>query len=206
MLQNAISGATKLANNIWRTATSPIEIDRLGRAAGREPGPSIIYVPVVTEVSEGTILFPSIDATVVNRGTLDDTIIIACNSSGGDKATPKNVRAADRDFIAEAEAAGPDVGEFAKKMLQTLRELDPEGQLVAFPGRRFINKPDNFIVLVPQPRVRELKIVVRGNPREFENAPSDLKADQNGYSTFKIRSATDLAHAVKLLRQVRRKR
>ena len=206
MLQTAISNATKLGDGTWRAPVSPADVDRLGRPLGREPGPSILYVSAVTEVPDRTIIFPLSDAAVLNRGTLADALIVARVPNHHTGSIHYGEENGDESFVEEAAAAGEAVGEFAECMLEAIREVDPNGRLFAFPGRRFINKPDNFITLVPQPRVQELKVIVRGQPGDFRDAPEDLKSDQNGYSTFKIKSSTDLAPAIALLKQIRRKR
>lgn len=206
MLQTAISNATKLCEGAWRAPLTPADVDRLGRSVGREPGPSVVFASDVSEApDQSTIMFPLDAAAVVNRGTLDDALIVVRGQADAQDDTGTEFEAGDKAFLDEAAASGEDVSEFAKRMLEAVRKLDPDGRMVAFPHRRFINKPDNFVVLVPQPRVRELKVIVRGSPYEFHDAPADLKRDQHGYSTFKIKNATDLARGIALLQQVRRK-
>jgi hypothetical protein len=204
MLKTAIANVSKIAEGAWESELSPDEVEALGRSFAQEPGPSVLLADEVEESDKNTILFPPNAVRVLNRGTAKRAFVLARPNSDASLSLPRGC-AGDDAFLKEAAQAGREVEEFARRMLREVRRLDPTGELVSFPGRRFINKPDNFVVLVPQPRIQELKIVVRGGPREFRDAPDDLKSDQNGYSTFKIRNATDLARGISLLKQVRRK-
>ena len=204
MLKTAIANVSKIAEGAWESELSPAEVEALGRSFAQEPGPSVLLADNIEEPDETTILFAPSAVRVLNRGTASRAFVLARPSNDA-SARPPGESVGDEEFLKEAAEAGAEVEAFARRMLREVRSLDPAGELVSFPGRRFINKPDNFVVLVPQPRIRELKIVVRGGPHEFRDAPGDLKPDQNGYSTFKIRNATDLAHGISLVRQVRRK-
>ena len=206
MLQTAIANVVKIGNGTWAAKLTPSEVSALGRPVAQEDGPSVIFLGAVTESADGlTVIFPANGAKVLNRGTSNEALIVSRTPAAPVRGTQPARVSGDAVFLREAAACGSEVEEFARRMLQAVRKINPEGDLVSFPGRRFINKPDNFITLVPQPRVRELKIIVRGSPAEFVDGPNDLKKDQNGYSTFKIRNASGLKGALQLIEQVRRK-
>ena len=206
MLQTAIANVVKIGDEIWSAELTPSEVSALGHPAAQEDGPSVIFLGPVTKSANGlTLIFPANGAKVLNRGNSNEILIVSRTPVAPNSGDQQAKVSGDAAFMAEAAKCSSDVEEFAQRMLKAVRKIDPKGDLVSYPGRRFINKPDNFITLVPQPRVRQLKIIVRGSPVEFVNGPEDLKKDQNGYSTFKIRNVSGLKVALHFIEQVRRK-
>ena len=209
MLNMVISGVNPLAEGLWATELTPDAILSLGRPQCEEAGPNVLFVPVSRfDEAGGTLEFAHGAARIVNLGTVAQTII-ATNCLGDKRAESKElhsaVKSGDRALIREGELVGDPVAEIVAGLLRAVRQLDPHGEFVRHGTRRFINYPDNFVTIIPQPRIRDVRVVVRGSPVEFATSPSTLRKDQNGYSTFKVGNAKDLGHAISLLSKVRRK-
>jgi hypothetical protein len=209
MLNTVIGRVTSLKDGLWVTALPSESVVSLGRPQSEEAGPSILFLPH-SRFDEGarTLEFAQGSARVINLGTLEETIVITVDRAEKRAKAPKPiaVRSGDRALIRESESAGEQVAELAAGLLDAVRTLDPDGEFVRFGTRKFINQPDNFVTIIPQPRVRDVRLVVRGSAREFAGSPLGIKKDQNGYSTFKVANAKDLGHAISLLSRVRRKR
>lgn len=210
MLRSSIEGARSLDDGVWITSLSPDIAMSLGRPQAEEAGPTVLFVPEprFNEVA-GTLDFPHGAARLVNLGTSDQTLIVRTqgqNEGNKPARTEDALKSGDRAFLREAGTCGGAVSDLAPELLRAIRKLDPEGELVRFGTRRFINQADNFVTLIPQPRVRDIRLVVRGSPSEFGTIGMTVKKDQNGYSTFKVATAKDLSRAISLLSLVRRKR
>jgi len=81
------------------------------------------------------------------------------------------------------------------------------GELVFYPtSGRYVDTPDNFWTVKPQPRDVSFRITVRGNPDSFSGSSSlQIVSDQTGYSSFKINDLSQLTLFSQVLDQVRRK-
>lgn len=209
MLNTVVGKVTLLKDGVWLTALPSEAVITLGRPQSEEAGPSILFLPHsrFDEAAE-TLEFVHGSARVVNLGTLDETIVVTVDRAEKRAKAPRPIAAksGDRALLRESEAAGEPVASLVASLLEAVRMLDPDGEFVRFGTRRFINQADNFVTIIPQPRARDVRIVVRGSPSEFVGTSLAAKKDQNGYSTFKVATAKDLGHAISLLSKVRRKR
>ncbi len=73
-------------------------------------------------------------------------------------------------------------------------------------SRRYVESPDNFWTVKPQPRDKSLRITVRGTPSYFPKSRSiPLVLDMNGYSSFKVNSLKQIDEAISTLMQAKKK-
>ena len=74
--------------------------------------------------------------------------------------------------------------------------LDPLNSL-EWDGSRHVARPNNFVTfVVHHKRANNLTVTLRGKPSEFEQQSGlEIKADQNGYSLFKLERPDQLAAA-----------
>ena len=70
-------------------------------------------------------------------------------------------------------------------------------------GSRHVTRPNNFATfVVHHKRANNLTVTLRGKPSEFEHQPElDVRADQNGYSIFKLERSDQLAAATLYVRR-----
>jgi hypothetical protein len=92
----------------------------------------------------------------------------------------------------------------AEELLSRVRQQFP-GELEHL-GRRYVESPDRFWTVAYQPRVKDLKLTVRGVPEHFVVPDGiELKEDRPGYSTFKISRLDQIPGALSILGQARKK-
>jgi hypothetical protein len=108
----------------------------------------------------------------------------------------------DAEFLG---ALPPQLRDLGEQLLSEVRRRWP-GNLHASPSKRFVEGPDNYWTVKIQPVDGSLRITVRGEPERLSADPRlGLKADQNSYSTFKIRSVDEIPLVLEVLRNARRK-
>ena len=82
------------------------------------------------------------------------------------------------------------------------QSLEPSSSL-QWDGARYVMRPKNFVTFkVHHKRANNLTVTLRGTPKEFEQQPGlQLKADQNGYSIFRLEKNQQLAAAALYVRR-----
>jgi very-short-patch-repair endonuclease len=110
----------------------------------------------------------------------------------------------DRAFL---RSLPPELKDFGAELLQRVRSLFP-GDLVFHPtSGKYVESPDNFWTIRPQPRAHSFRITVRGEPELFSSIGGSLRVqrDWGSYSCFTVERPSQIEDLIRVLKQVRRK-
>jgi hypothetical protein len=97
-----------------------------------------------------------------------------------------------------------DARKAALRILAEVRKLYP-GDLKRGQRSNFKNTPDNFWYVIVQPRAQSLSITVRGAVDRFRSERLELKQDRPGYTRFTLHHPSDVAEAMNIIQQSKRK-
>lgn len=115
-------------------------------------------------------------------------------------------RTGDHWFLDLLTSLEPPLQQIGLLILAKVRAAYPSGALQYHPdSKRFVESPDNFWTIQYQPKVRDFRITIRGEPDEFQPGSLELKHDRSSYSSFKVSRFEDADEAVRLILSARRK-
>lgn len=213
MINVSINEVSQLDEGIWRAHLSPKDAAEFGVSTSNAGTTSVVLVDSPTyDVSTKRLSFPLGAARLLNLGSHDVTVLIAADRS---EASPMVTRShtptvrlgfGDREFLKECEKLGMSgpICQAAREIVEAVRSSNL-GDLERNDVRKFVNRPDNFWAVVPQPRANALHITVRGGPASFGSSEVDVKPDMNGYSAFKVRKPSEVTEALRIINAARRK-
>ena len=205
-----IHEARQLDEGVWKARLSPSEIRFLDPKAENAGPFSILLLtenPAFDRES-GSVSFNPSGVKLLNAGTSDTAILIgaavtAPRAAGQSKAPQLSAGSGDLKFL---QSLPPNLKDFGTALLREVRCQFP-GDLAFYPAsRKYVQAPDNFWTIKPQPRDHSFRITVRGKPESFAPVRSlELKPDMPGYSCFKMKRCTQIEELIRVLKQVRRK-
>ena len=205
-----IHEARQLDEGIWKARLSPSEIRFLDPKAENVGPFSVLLLtekPAFDRKSHALSFNPS-GVKLLNAGTSDIAILIGAAVSApraavSSKAPQTSSGSGDQKFL---QSLPPNLNDFGVELLREVRSQFP-GDLAFYPASgKYVQAPDNFWTIRPQPRDGSFRITVRGRPESFANARSlELKPDMTGYSSFKVKRPSQIEDLIRVLRQVRRK-
>lgn len=89
----------------------------------------------------------------------------------------------------------PELEKATTQLVQLAQSLFPNSA-VEKKGRRWVLEPNFVTFQIQHARARNVAVTLRGNPDEFSQRPDlNLKADQAGYSIFRLETADQLNSA-----------
>lgn len=205
-----IHDARQLDEGIWKARLSPSEIRFLDPKAENAGPFSILLLtenPAFDRESRSLSFNPS-GVKLLNAGTSDTAILIGATVTASRAAIPSRAPQAtagsgDQKFL---QSLPSNLKNFGTELLHEVRTLFP-GDLAFYPkSGKYVQAPDNFWTIRPQPRDGSFRITVRGKPESFTATRSlELKADMTGYSSFKVERPSQIEDLIRILKQVRRK-
>ncbi|MGY3412469.1 hypothetical protein ACVWZV_008582 [Bradyrhizobium sp. GM5.1] len=161
--------------------------------------------------STAQLEFERTDVTVLNLGTSEDTVVV--KSAGGSSATAANktenpaiphvptfhipLAPGDEAFLRKVQQEMPkNMAAAAERLLIGVRKHHP-GNLKEGDRRRFTETPDNFWMILVQPRKQNFYISVRGAPKWHTAKQFNITSGRNpNYSAFYL---SDEAHVQEAL-------
>ena len=196
-----VENATSVADHVWYV---PATLDQVVQDATVErldlPTILAVHEPQFDE-NEHTLQFDFTSADVLILGGRSHGSLVIQSSIREANAVRVPVKLhGDEVFRNLLKSMAPHIRSAGEDLLSRVRELDPDGEFERH-GRRFVNRPDNFVALEPQTRLNEIIVHVRGNV-EVHLPPVST---QRGYSAFKVRSPNDLLEAGSALGRARRR-
>ena len=205
-----IHDARQLDEGIWKARLSPSEIRFLDpKAENAGPFSVLLLTENPTFDREGRSLsFSPSGVKLLNAGTSDTAILIGAAASTARRrafpeSTPGSNISGDQKFLESLPASLKALGE---KLLKEVRSLFPGDLAYYAKSGKFVQAPDNFWTIRPQPRDESFRITVRGRPESFADKGSlDIKPDMNSYSSFKVKECSQIDDLLRVLKQVRRK-
>lgn len=205
-----IEGATRLDDGIWKARLSQSEIRLLDPKA--ESAGDITVLLLLDEPTfdpeRSQLAFDPSKVKLLNAGISDNAILVG-NASKVQPAnraktpTPSQLGSGDAKFLS---ALPSQLRELGTALLVAVRSKY-RGDLVFYEASgKYVEAPDNFWTIRPQPRDESFRVTVRGRPESFESGRTlELKPDMTGYSSFKIERMGQIEELIRVLAQVRRR-
>jgi len=205
-----IHEAHQLDEGVWKARLSPSEIRFLDPKAENAGPFSVLLLtenPAFDRESRSLSFNPA-GVKLLNAGTSDTAILIGTALSGSRAAVPSkapqtSAGSGDAKFLQSIPA---NLKDFGTELLREVRSQFP-GDLAFYPkSGKYVQAPDNFWTIRPQPRDGSFRITVRGKPDSFTTTRSlELKPDMTGYSSFKVKRPSQIEDLIRVLKQVRRR-
>jgi len=205
-----IHEARQLDDDVWKARLSPSELRFLDPKAENAGPLSILLLtedPSFDREARCLSFNPS-TVKLLNAGTSDTAILVGSKVNETHRvAAPKGTQGAtgsgDAKFLQSLPPALRDLG---TQLLREVRSHFP-GDLAFYPASgKYVEAPDNFWTVRPQPRDGSFRITVRGRPVFFQSTRTlELKPDMTGYSSFKVARPGQIDELLRVLKQVRRK-
>lgn len=204
-----IEGATQLDKGMWKASLSPSEISLFNTKTESAGHTTVIFLLAEPkfDAERHQLTFDPSAVRLLNAGTSDHTILIEDYEMTQilDQINDTNSlrhSSGDAKFISSLPSH---IKELGSAILTAVRNKY-SGNLVYKTSGKYVEAPDNFWTIRPQPRDESFRITVRGRPESFENAHTfQIKADMPGYSSFKIERIEQIDDFIRILAQVRRK-
>jgi len=203
-----VDGATALDQGIWRAHFSPAEVRMLGMSASNTGDRTVLLlngIPKYDE-SESSLIFDPSKAKLLVSGSSDAAIFIATALGDSIDVSSRQVAGRANGDSAFLSSLPKNLSDLGRSLLDLVRSTY-SGELKFYEkSGRYVESPDNFWTVKPQPRDVSFRITVRGAPESFKDVDSlDLKPDQSGYSSFKVSTESQFKAFSKLLGQIYRK-
>jgi hypothetical protein len=205
-----IENVQNIGKGIWKSNLYPSEVEVFGTCVNIYGETSVLLLleSVDFKASTGVLSFDPKIAHLINKGSSENLIIISDSSNRSAKATNSrqptlkpnaNIRTSgDKLFI---EKLPPHIKELGAIFLSEVRKHF-SGELKFYErSGKYVEGPDNFWTVRPQPKDKSLRITIRGIPDLFrEHTTLDIKSDMSGYSAFKIKTLAQISDAMSVLR------
>lgn len=207
-----IEGAMMLGERVWSAPLSPAEVRLLGLSAPSTSDRTVLLLDGDPrfDTATGRLAFDPSAVKLLCAGTSNAAILLSASNTNAaplqasrtHKQSPSRP-SGDAAFLSSLPANLTDLGH---ALLDAVRSKYA-GELRLYPkSGRYVDTPDNFWTIKPQPRDVSFRITVRGTPESFAGVgPLQVGADQTGYSSFKIERMDQVALFLRLIEQVRRK-
>ncbi len=205
----SVAGASRLDDRVWKASLSPAEISALGLSAQSAGDTTVLLLsePPKFDVAKGELTFQPKSLKLLNAGTSNTAIFVGVHGQPGPaKRSGSHAAPSDSGDAAFLSSLPESLAELGGALLASVRAKYP-GELRFYEkSGRYVETPDNFWTIKPQSRDVSFRITVRGAPESFSGAGSlQVKADQTGYSSFKLERQGQVEAAIRMLSQVRRK-
>jgi len=205
-----IEGATCLDEGVWKARLSPAEVRLLDPRAVSAGAITVLLLSDEPrfDLEKKQLSFDPSKAKLLNVGTTDTTILVGGLPANTQPnlskcAVPVALGSGDSRFLS---SLPPHLSELGTKLLQSVRSKF-SGDLTFYEASgKYVEAPDNFWTIRPQPRDKSFRITVRGRPESFKTpATLELKPDMPGYSSFKVARIGQVEEFLRVLDQIRRK-
>jgi hypothetical protein len=211
ILDNQVESA---GPDIWLAKVPPHDIRGLGDVGQSKGARSVLLIAKPSfDTSTRRLEFERTDVAILNLGTSEDTVIV--------KSAPETSMAAGETRSAAIShvptshiplAPGDDVflrkvrqemptnmAAAAEQLLTGVRKHHP-GNLKEGDRRRFTETPDNFWMILIQPRVQNFYISVRGAPARHAAKQMKILPGRNpNYSAFYLRDEAHVQEALDIV-------
>jgi hypothetical protein len=124
-------------------------------------------------------------------------------ADSGDRPLPM-MKPGDRAFLEKISRMSPELQQAGTRILSAVRRQVPQGEL-RLEGKRFVERPDNFWTVTPQPREPSLAITLRGKPDRFSSSRVDVRKDRRPYSRLKVTRDSDVEEVIRIILSAKRK-
>lgn len=190
--------AKGLADHVWQGNLRAAPLPDKGPSLRRGLPTILVVRGAVYSADQGQLSFDFNGIEVLNRGDDARAIILAAVDS--EEAAIMGGPDGDQAYLSLLDRLPAEIRKTGRDLLERIRELDPDGTLEQR-GRRFVNRPDNFVALEPQTRLNEIIVHLRGI------VTSKLRpvSAQRGYSAFKVADRGDLLEAGSALGRAKRR-
>lgn len=210
LLDNTVQGA----NKTWTSKVEPNQLLSLSKKPIHQQGSlNVLMVenPIFDEHNQ-TLQFSIESVVLLNLGNSSETIVIDSRANELKtkinevlKPASQNIASGDNSFLKALEILPPLQQEIGKKILSGVRS-EFTGELKFYPkAGKFVETPDNFWVIRIQPRVKNLRIIIYGNPHDHKGYETiQLKRDMASYSNFIVSSKEQTHEAISVIKDAKK--
>ncbi len=200
-----IEPVDRIGDNIYKARVNAADLAILGAPVAKIGSCSVLLVQGVDhDVSESSISFEPAKANLLNLGTQSVAIIIDSPQSEEAPVQQGNtaVRDGDQAYLEALNKLPDNINQLGRDLLNGVRRFY-NGKLVFKEiSGRYVESPDNFWTVRPQPRDGSLRITVMGTPERFSQKKElNIKEDRGSYSNFKINDSDQLESALEVIRE-----
>ncbi|MGE4519987.1 MAG: hypothetical protein AB7E04_10830 [Desulfobacteraceae bacterium] len=210
LLENTIQGA----NRIWTSKVEPRQLLSLSKKPIHQQGSlSVLMVEDPTfDAPNNTLQFNIESVILLNLGNSSETIVVDSRENKSDAepkkftpTPPQNISSGDTNFLKELQKLPQIQQEIGEQILSGVRN-EFTGELKYFPkSGKFVESPDNFWVIRIQPRAKNLRIIIYGEPYDHQNYKTiQLKRDMASYSSFVVGSNEQTQEAISAIKDAKR--
>jgi hypothetical protein len=206
--------------DIWLAKVPPHDIRGLGNAGQSKGARSVLLIANPSfDTSTHRLEFERTDVTILNLGTSEDTVIV---KSAGEPATAANrtenhsaaishvptshipLAPGDEAFLRKVrQEMSKSMAAAAELLLTSVRKHHP-GNLKEGDRRRFTETPDNFWMILIQPRAQNFYISVRGAPKRHAAKQIKILPGRNpNYSAFYLSDEAHVQEALDIVLQAK---
>lgn len=203
-----------VGRGIWFASVAPHDLRQLGSIPPSKGERSVLLIgEPIFDPSRCRIEFDRPDLTILNLGTSPDTVIIKSagapdkENKGADTAQPPSgatISPGDEAFLRTVRETMPGaMVAAAEELLTGVRKHYPGG-LKQGQRRRFTESPDNFWMILVQPRAKNFYISVRGAPERHQSQNIRIRSGRNpNYAAFYLEHASDVKEALEIVLKAR---
>jgi hypothetical protein len=196
------------AIKIYQVRAEPIDTASvgLGRAS-----PAIVIARKATILDDlSTGLVDAKEIVSAQDGDWNNALLVIV----GETPMPQNDVAAtpgerrdqgDEAFVNGLSDTAPHLAKLAREILELVRSMGVDGELVEKTKGRWVNSPVNSFTLKAQPRKGDIQFTLYGNPSSYD-AGGFLRQDQNSYSRGWVANNQDANKFAGLVKQAHARR
>lgn len=203
------AGIETVGPDIWLARVPPHDIRGLGDIGQSLGARSVLLVASVNfDASTRRLEFERTDVKILNLGTSEDTVIVRSATEPTKEITANPhvptshipFAPGDEAFLRKVHHEMPkNMAAAAERLLAGVRKHHP-GNLKEGDRRRFTETPDNFWMILIQPRAKNFYISVRGAPKSHVSNQIALTPGRNpNYSAFYLRDEAHVAEALDIV-------
>jgi len=192
---------------VWTAHIDPQSLIRLANPIRQGGRINIIMVsrPLFDSLTH-SLQFDLDSAILLNLGNTAEAVFVDSRENESSRQLsdkPFYVRkqlAGDLHFLEELKRLPQSQRIVGEKILAAVRKEYPGDLIFHEKSKKFVESPDNFWVVLIQPRVKSLRIIVYGKPEEYRDYNNiKLKDDMKGYSSFLIDNINQINDAVNII-------
>jgi hypothetical protein len=200
-----IPESTSLGDNVFTFELAPQQLRQLGDPKTSEGERSIVIISNFDySANKAELTFEMNEIRPINIGTTNKVVAIGANNvipAHKDErvSTKPNFGKGDEEFLHLCKKELSSEMAMASKLLLSEVRDRYAGDLKRGQTKNFSETPDNFWYVIVQNRIDQLSITVRGSVDHFSGISSLETKDDRGNTLFKVKSASDVPEAIKLI-------
>ena len=204
-METILLDTVAVRDGCWLTRINSTYLERLAPELIPEVATSVVVVDEAEYDEKGqALVVRGAPLTPVLIGT-SDTALVLTREKGRSVAAKKIISGQNGDevFLHEVSGLPAWAQDAARQIIRAVRDID-QGHLERGERNKFVNRPDNFWTITPQPRAKGLAITVYGRSHRFNGGLVRVLDDRPGHSRFVIRDSSEVPDAIRLIGEAKK--